>query len=200
MGGVGTSILGGPRHLPSQRRATDLHPQLRRAGKRPDIHPEAWIAPTATLLGDVQIGRAASVWYGAVLRGDVGPIIVGRGSNVQDNSVLHVKSRTLLEIGSFSTIAHGCVVHCRSIGDGSLIGNGATLLDDSVIGSGCLVAAGSLVTPGTVVPDGTMALGAPARVMGPIVAGTSAARILQTNADNYVGLMNRHRSGVRLVG
>jgi carbonic anhydrase/acetyltransferase-like protein (isoleucine patch superfamily) len=168
-------------------------------GKRPVIHPEAWIAPTATLVGDVRIGRWASVWYGAVLRGDVGPIVVGEGSNVQDNSILHVMTGDRLDIGSFSSIAHGCIIHGRSIGHGSLIGNGATLLDGSVIGSGCFIAAGSLVTPGTQVPDGTLALGAPARVTGPIKADSPAADILQRNADSYRRLMSRHRAGIRPV-
>ena len=168
-------------------------------GTRPVIHPEAWIAPTATLIGDVRIERGASIWYGAVLRGDVGPIVVGEGSNVQDNSILHVMSGDRLDIGSFSTVAHGCIVHGRSIGNGSLIGNGSTLLDGSVIGSGCFVAAGSLVTPGTQVPDGTLALGAPALVTGPIKPNSPAAVILRTNADSYGRLMSRHRTGIRPV-
>lgn len=165
-------------------------------GKSPVVHPDAWIAPTATLIGEVRVERGASIWYGAVLRGDVGPIVIGEGTNVQDNSILHVKTGDKLEIGSFSTVAHGCVVHGRSIGDGSVIGNGAVVLDESTVGSGCLVAAGSLVAPGTHIPDSCLAIGSPARVKERIAAGTHAARILETNADTYLRLMARHRASI----
>jgi hypothetical protein len=111
--------------------------------------------------------------------------------------VLHVEIGKQLEIGAFSTIAHGCVVHGRTVGAGSLIGNGATLLDGSTVGSGCLIGAGSLVTRGTYIPDGMLALGAPARVVGPADANPDVKRILETNADTYLRLMRRHRDGSR---
>jgi carbonic anhydrase/acetyltransferase-like protein (isoleucine patch superfamily) len=168
-------------------------------GMRPRIHPDAWIAPTATLIGDVRIGAGASIWYGAVLRGDVGPIIIGEGTNVQDNSVLHVVTGRSLEIGASSTVAHGCVVHGLSVGSRTLIGNGATILDGAMIGSGCFVAAGSLVSPGTEIPDGHLALGSPAKVKGPIEPGSNAARILERNAPGYVQLAERHRVGVTRI-
>lgn len=163
-------------------------------GRRPQVDPQAWIAPTATLIGDVRIERGASVWYGAVLRGDVGLIVIGEGSNVQDNSVLHVKTGDKLEIGKFTSIAHACVIHGRSVGDGSLIGNSATLLDGSIVGSGCLVAAGSLVPPRVRIPDQTLAIGTPAKVKERIEAGTNADHLLRTNADTYIKLMDRHRA------
>jgi carbonic anhydrase/acetyltransferase-like protein (isoleucine patch superfamily) len=168
-------------------------------GRRPQVHPDAWIAPTATLIGDVRIARGASIWFGAVLRGDVGPILIGEKSNVQDNSVLHVKTGEMLEIGAASTIAHACCIHGRSVGDGSLIGNSATLLDGSVVGSRCLVAAGSLVSPGTHIPDGSLAIGTPAKVRQRIEPGTTAHRLLETNAQTYVDLMERHRAGIRPI-
>lgn len=168
-------------------------------GKRPQIHPDAWVAPTATLIGDVRIGADASVWYGAVLRADVGPITLGERSNIQDNSVLHARYGSALTIGSGSTIAHGCVMHGDEVGDGTLIGNASTVLDGCVIGSGCLVAAGAVVTPGTTIPDGRLVVGVPAKIRGPIEPGSNAAAILARNADGYVQLKDVHRVSVRPV-
>jgi len=171
-------------------------PSFEYAGARPQIHPDAWVAPTATIVGDVRIGAGASIWYGAVLRGDVGPIIVGEGTNVQDNSVLHVVTGSELVIGASSTIAHGCVIHGHTIGDRTLVGNGSTVLDGAEIGSHCFVAAGSLVLPGTEVPDGHLVMGSPAKVKGPIADGSTPARILETNAPAYVELARRHADTV----
>ncbi|MDT9595323.1 gamma carbonic anhydrase family protein [Nocardioides zeae] len=168
-------------------------------GVRPTVHPEAWVAPTATLVGDVRLGPRVSVWYGAVLRADVGPIVIEEGSNVQDNSVLHVRTGSHLHIGAHSTVAHGCVVHGREIGTRSLVGNGSVLLDESVIGSGVLVAAGALVTPGTVVPDGMLVKGSPAKVTGAVEPGSTPALILEHNATVYIDLMERHRRSTRPV-
>ena len=168
-------------------------------GVAPTIHPDAWVAETATIVGDVRLGAGASVWYGAVVRGDVGTITIGEGSNVQDGSVLHLVSGTHLRIGSGSTVAHGCIVHCLEVGDGTLIGNGSTVLDGAVIGSGVLVAAGSLVTPGTQVPDGSLVKGAPAKVVGPIEPGSTAAGILERNARQYVELARHHRATLKRI-
>jgi len=167
-------------------------------GKRPSVHPEAWIAPTATLIGDVTVEAGASVWYGAVLRGDVDAIVIGAGTNVQDNSVLHAGPGESLVVGAHSTIGHSCMVHCAEIGEGSLIGNGATVLDGARIGAGTLVAAGAVVTPGTVIGDGVLVGGTPARVLRSI-EGTSAAAMVEVNAPYYVELAKRHRAGTRLV-
>ena len=161
-------------------------------GKSPQIHPDAWVAPTATLIGDVRLGPNASVWYGAVLRADVGPIIIGEGSNVQDNSVLHVRPGSSLEMGPHSTVAHGCVVHGDRIGSGSLIGNGAVVSDAVVIGDGCLIAAGAMVVEGTEVPDHSLVMGVPAKIRGTIEPGTNPAAILELNAPGYVALMKEH--------
>ena len=129
----------------------------------------------------------------------MGPIVINEGTNIQDNAVLHVKTGDKLEIGAFSTIAHGCVIHGRSVGDGSLIGNSATLLDGSIVGSGCLVAAGSLLPPGTRIPDGSLAVGSPAEVKERITPGSNADHILQTNAETYLRLMQRHREGTHPI-
>lgn len=168
-------------------------------GHVPAIDPSAWIAPTATVIGDVTIGPRSSIWYGAVLRGDVGSIEIGRESNVQDNATLHVISGSHVRVGNRVSIAHGCVIHGREIGSGTVIGNGSIVLDDSVVGDRVLVAAGSLVTPGTTVPSGSLVRGAPARVIGPVVEGSEAARILAGNAAAYVELATRHRAGMRPI-
>src|ERR1700759_3623308 len=131
-------------------------------GRAPQVSPGAWIAPTATLVGDVRVEDEASVWYGAVLRADFGPIIIRRGANIQDGSVLHGGGDPACEVGEGSTVGHLCVVHGAQIGAEALIGNGATVLDGTVIGGRALVAAGATVPPGMRVPDGMLAAGVPA--------------------------------------
>jgi carbonic anhydrase/acetyltransferase-like protein (isoleucine patch superfamily) len=128
-------------------------------GRSPDVSPHAWIAPTATLVGDVRVEAEASVWYGAVLRADFGPIIVRRGANIQDGSVLHGGADPVTEVGAGATVGHLCVVHGAVIGEQALIGNGATVLDGAIIGSRALVAAGCTVPPGMTVPAGMLATG-----------------------------------------
>ena len=117
-------------------------------GHEPQVSPTAWIAPTATLIGDVRVEDDASVWYGAVLRADFGPIIVRRGANIQDGSVLHGGWDPATEIGEGATVGHLCVVHGAVVGFEALIGNGATVLDGAIVGSHALVAAGATVPPG----------------------------------------------------
>src|SRR5215470_13927727 len=128
-------------------------------GREPVVSPGAWIAPTATLVGDVRVEAEASVWYGAVLRGDFGTIVVRRGANVQDCSVLHGGADPVTEVGEGATIGHLCVVHGAVIGTEALVGNGATVLDGAVIGPRALVAAGATVPPGMTVPGGMLAAG-----------------------------------------
>src|ERR1700689_3079935 len=111
-------------------------------GREPKVSPEAWIAPTATLVGDVLVEAEASIWYGAVLRADFGPILVRRGANVQDGSVLHGGRDPVTEIGEGATIGHLCVVHGAIVHTEALIGNGATVLDGAIVGPRALVAAG----------------------------------------------------------
>jgi carbonic anhydrase/acetyltransferase-like protein (isoleucine patch superfamily) len=167
-------------------------------GREPTVSPTAWIAPTATLVGDVRVEDDASIWYGAVLRADFGPIIVRRGANVQDGSVLHGHNNPVTEVGEGATIGHLCVVHSAVIGAEALIGNGATVLDGAIIGSRALVAAGATVAPGTKVPDGMLAVGVPARVAGEISG--SARHWVQNNPETYRELARRHAVGVRLMG
>ena len=166
-------------------------------GRQPVISPSAWIAPTATLVGEVIVEDEASVWYGAVLRADFGPIIVRRGANVQDGSVLHGGSDPVTTVGAGATIGHLCVVHGAIIGAEALIGNGATVLDGAVIGSRALIAAGATVPPGMQVPDDMLAAGVPARVTGPLSAG--AKRWVEGNPGIYRELARRHAAGARPV-
>lgn len=166
-------------------------------GCEPKISAGAWIAPTATLVGDVHVEAEASIWYGAVLRADFGRIVVRRGANVQDGSVLHGGSDPETEVGEGATIGHLCVVHGAVIGTEALVANGATVLDGAVIGSRALVAAGCTVPPGMTVPDGTLAVGVPARIAGPISGG--AKQWVETNPEAYRELARRHAAGIRTI-
>ncbi len=164
-------------------------------GKSPRIHPTAFVAPTATVVGDVTIEENASVWYNAVVRADFSPIVIQRGANVQDCAVLHVTPVNGVTIGAGATVAHLCLIHGADIGEEALVGNSSTVLDGAKIGARSMVAAGSLVTPGTEIPEGVLALGAPCKVRGPI-AGTPAERWVQMNPAGYQALAQRHRAGV----
>jgi carbonic anhydrase/acetyltransferase-like protein (isoleucine patch superfamily) len=164
-------------------------------GKRPVIHPDAWVAPTATLIGDVTVEADASIWYGAVIRADFGAIVIRQGANVQDNSVIHVA--TICEVGKDATVGHLCVIHDCYIGEQALIGNGATILDGARIGARAMIAAGSTVTPGAVVPEETVAMGSPAKRQVPLAG--MARTMVEHNQNIYQELARRHRAGVRPV-
>lgn len=166
-------------------------------GHAPVISPTAWIAPTATLVGQVTVEDEASVWYGAVLRADFGPIYVRRGANIQDGSVLHGGGDPATEVGDGVTVGHLCVIHGAVIGAEALIGNGATVLDGALIGSRALIAAGATVPPGMVVPDGMQAAGVPARITGELSDG--ARGWVESNPAVYRDLAKRHAAGARPV-
>ncbi len=166
-------------------------------GHPPQVSPQAWIAPTATLVGDVRVEAEASVWYGAVLRADFGPIIIRRGANIQDGSVLHGGDDPVTEVGEGATIGHLCVVHGCTIGAEALIGNGATVLDGAAVGSRALIAAGATVPPGMVVPDGMIAVGVPAKVAGEVTG--RAKEWVDTNPQIYRDLARRHAAGIRPI-
>jgi carbonic anhydrase/acetyltransferase-like protein (isoleucine patch superfamily) len=167
-------------------------------GKRPTIADDAFVAPTATLIGDVTIEAGASVWYGAVLRGDCGPIIIRERANVQDGSILHCPPEVTTEVGRGATVAHLCVVHGAVLEEEALVANGCVVLDGARIGARSLVAAHSLVSPGTVIPPGVLAAGAPA-VVKKELAGTPAEMWVQINPTYYPELAQRHRAGLRRV-
>ena len=131
----------------------------------PRIHETAWVAASAEVIGEVELGERASVWFGAVVRGDSGLIRIGSNSNVQDNSVLHADPGVPLTIGDNVTVGHQVMLHGCTIGDGALIGIQAIVLNGARIGRNCLVGAGAVVTEGKSFPDGTLILGAPAKVV-----------------------------------
>ncbi|MFF2556166.1 gamma carbonic anhydrase family protein [Nocardia sp. NPDC058058] len=164
-------------------------------GKRPTVDPTAFIAPTATLIGDVRVEAGASIWYGAVLRADLAPIIIRERANVQDNAVIHVPEEVPVEIGPGSTIAHAVVFHGATLGAESIVGNGSTVLDMAKIGSGTMIAAHSLVPPGAEIPDGVLAAGSPAQVKKSI-EGTPAELWVKVNPSYYAELAQRHRKGI----
>lgn len=166
-------------------------------GKRPRIHADTYLAPTAVVIGDVTVAAGASIWFGAVLRGDHGSIVLGEGSNVQDNVVVHTSDRFPTSIGSDVTIGHlatleGCVVE-----DGALIGMGAVVLSQAKIGSGSLVAAGSVVGEGFEVPPGMLAAGVPARLVGELSG--SAREWLERAAPSYRSNRLRYLRGSRVL-
>lgn len=152
--------------------------------KEPVLGRDVYLASTAVVLGDVTLGDHSSVWYGAVLRGDINRIVVGHHSNVQDNAVLHLADDLPCVVGNWVTIGHSAVVHACTIGDECLIGIGATVLDGAVIGEQSLVGAGAVVTPGTVIPPGSMVLGAPAKVRRALTLEERAG--LKHWAEKYV--------------
>jgi carbonic anhydrase/acetyltransferase-like protein (isoleucine patch superfamily) len=166
-------------------------------GREPEVSTGAWIAPTATLVGDVLVEADASIWYGAVLRADFGPIVVRRGANVQDGSVLHGGGDLAAEVGEGATIGHLCVIHGAIVGTEALVANGATVLDGAVVGSRALVAAGCTVPPGMTIPDGTMAVGIPARITGAVTGG--AKQWVEGNPGIYRELARRHAAGAHPV-
>jgi len=166
-------------------------------GRQPDVSPAAWIAPTATLVGDVRVEAEASIWYGAVLRADFGPILVRRGANIQDGSILHGGSDPVTEVGEGATIGHLCVVHGAVIGAEALVGNGATVLDGAIVGRRSLVAAGCTVPPAMIIGDGMLAAGVPARIAGEVTAG--GKQWVETNPSLYRELARRHAAGARPV-
>jgi carbonic anhydrase/acetyltransferase-like protein (isoleucine patch superfamily) len=167
-------------------------------GRSPTVDPTAFIAPTASLIGDVTVEAGASVWFNAVLRGDDAPIIVREGANVQDGSVLHGPPGVPVDIGPGATVAHMCVVHGVHVGAEALIANHATVLDGAVIGARSLIAAGALVLGGTKIPDEVLVTGAPATVKGPI-AGTSAEMWVNVNPKFYQDLAARYRAGLEVL-
>lgn len=163
-------------------------------GKQPVIHPDAFVAPTASIVGDVTIEAGASVWYGVVLRADYGSIIIRAGANVQDGSVVHGPPGPPVVIGEGATIAHQCVVHGAVVGREALIGNGAIVQDGAQIGDRAMVAAGALVPPNTVVEPETLFRGTAGKSAGPLSEG--ARFWVETNPGAYQALAKRHAAGI----
>lgn len=162
----------------------------RHLSRTPDITRANWVAPNATVVGDVTLGPKSSVFYGAVLRGDIARIVVGEGTNIQDNAIVHLADDLDAIIGDWCTIGHAAIVHACTIEDECLIGMGATILDGARIGRRSLVGAGAVVTPRTIIPPGSMVLGAPAKVVRALTPEEQAS--LRTWAEKYVPVSAAH--------
>jgi carbonic anhydrase/acetyltransferase-like protein (isoleucine patch superfamily) len=143
-------------------------------GKLPKVHPTAFVAPTAVLIGDIVIGAESSVWFGAVIRGDNGPIRIGARSSIQDNAVVHVSEGCTTIVGDDVTVGHCAVMEDCTIEDGALIGSNAVVLNGATVGSRALIAAGSVVGAHATIPSAVVAAGSPAIVKKPLDAGTAA--------------------------
>jgi carbonic anhydrase/acetyltransferase-like protein (isoleucine patch superfamily) len=152
-------------------------------GQQPQIAGDAWIAPSADLIGDVRLAALASVWFGAVIRADNTPILIGARTNVQDGAILHSDPGAPCTLGEDVTIGHHAILHGCTIGDRTLIGMGATVLNRAEIGEDCLVGAGALVTEGKVFPPGHLILGSPARAVRPL--DDSQKAMLKASAALY---------------
>ncbi len=164
-------------------------------GTAPRVHPSAWVADSAEVIGNVTLAADASVWFGCVLRGDTEHMTVGEGSNIQDLSVLHADVGQPLTIGRHVTVGHKVMLHGCTIGDESLIGIGAVVLNGAKIGKNCLVGAGALVTEGKQFPDGSMIVGAPARVVCQLTPEQIEG--LRLSARHYIDNARRFRAGLK---
>jgi carbonic anhydrase/acetyltransferase-like protein (isoleucine patch superfamily) len=187
-------MVRGSRPVRPVARLTSMTPEERLntfLGKDPTIDPTAFIAPGATVIGDVRMGARASIWPGAVARGDINFIEIGEGSNVQDGSIVHLADDYPVIIGKHVTIGHAAIIHACVIEDECLIGMGATILDGAVIGHHSIIGANALVTQNTIIPPGSMALGAPAKVVKTLTEEQQAGIIKW--AEKYVFVSRAHR-------
>jgi carbonic anhydrase/acetyltransferase-like protein (isoleucine patch superfamily) len=152
--------------------------------KKPTIAKHVYIATGAVVFGDVTLGAHSSIWYNAVLRGDINRILVGHHTNIQDNSVLHLADDYACIVGNYVTVGHSAIVHACTIGDEVLVGMGVTILDGATIGDQCLIGANALVTVGSKIPSGSLVLGSPAKVARKLTPQERAR--LKTWAEKYV--------------
>jgi carbonic anhydrase/acetyltransferase-like protein (isoleucine patch superfamily) len=167
-----------------------LHPVLPDDGS-------AWVAPSADLIGDVRLGAEASVWFGAAIRADNTPILIGARTNIQEGAVLHSDPGSPLTIGAGCTVGHRAILHGCTIGTNVLVGMGATVLNDAVIGDDCLIGAGALVTEGKVFAPGSLIVGAPARVARAL--SPDAIAKLQAAARGYADRARRYAAGLTRI-
>ncbi|WP_417603677.1 gamma carbonic anhydrase family protein [Primorskyibacter flagellatus] len=166
-------------------------------GQAPDIAEDSWVAPDANLIGRIVLQAGASVWFGSTLRGDNEEILIGEGSNVQENCVFHTDIGYPLTIGAGCTIGHKVMLHGCTIGQNSLIGMGATVLNGAKIGDNCLIGAGALITEGKEIPDGSLVMGAPGKVVRQL--DDAAIEGLRQSARHYQDNMRRFRTGLKPV-
>jgi len=167
-------------------------------GVAPEVAASAWVAHSAEVMGNVQLAEDASIWFGAVLRGDCESISIGEGSNIQDASVLHADLGKPLVVGRHVTVGHQVMLHGCTIGDESLIGIGAVVLNGAKIGRNCLVGAGALITEGKEFPDGSMIIGSPAKAVRQLTPEQIEG--LRRSAQHYVDNARRFKTGLRKLG
>jgi carbonic anhydrase/acetyltransferase-like protein (isoleucine patch superfamily) len=166
-------------------------------GHSPKIARDTWVAPDANLIGKVVLEEAASVWFGCILRGDNEEIVIGAGTNVQENTVMHTDMGYPLVIGAGCTIGHKAMLHGCRLGENTLIGMGATILNGARIGKNCLIGAGALVTEGKEIPDGSLVMGAPGKVVRAL--DEQAIQGLRASALHYQQNMRRFRDGLQAI-
>jgi carbonic anhydrase/acetyltransferase-like protein (isoleucine patch superfamily) len=169
-------------------------------GQRPTLPSDgsAWVAPSAEVIGDARLGEGVSIWFGVVIRADNTPIIIGRGSNVQEGSMLHSDPGSPLTIGTSVTVGHHAILHGCTIGDNVLVGMGATVLNNAVIPENCLIGAGALVTEGKTFPPYSLIIGSPAKAVRTLTPEQVAG--IAHSADHYVERGREFAEGLRQVG
>lgn len=169
-------------------------------GRSPQLPDDgsAWVAPSADLIGDVRLSSGASVWFGAVIRGDNTPIVIGARSNIQEHTVIHSDAGSPCTVGDNVTVGHHVMLHGCTIGDNSLVGMGATILNNAVIPENCIVGAGALVTEGKTFEPESLIIGSPAKAVRKL--DDEALAMLRGAADHYVERAKMFASGLRLVG
>ena len=166
--------------------------------KQPQLGAGAWIAPNATVIGDVRLGENASVWWNAVLRGDNDPITIGADTNIQDGSVLHTDAGVPLTLGRDVTVGHVVMLHGCTVGDGSLIGIKSVILNRAVIGRNCLIGANTLIPEGRTIPDRSLVMGSPGKIVRELT-DEEVARLL-ASAAHYVENARRYATRLKTLG
>ena len=166
-------------------------------GVSPQVAEDSWIAPDANVIGKIVIQEGASVWFGATLRGDNEEIVIGKGSNVQENTIMHTDMGYPLTVGEGCTIGHKALLHGCTIGDNTLIGMGAVILNGAKIGKNCLIGANALITENKVIPDGTLVMGSPGKVVREL--DEQGIQGLRASALNYQQNMRRFRAGLAQI-
>lgn len=161
----------------------------------PKIHESCFVADNATIIGDVEIAEGCGIWYGAVIRGDLNPIRIGKGSNIQDNCVIHVSEENGVEIGENVSVGHLAMVHGAKIGNNVIIGINATVLDGAEIGDNSIIGANALVTSGMKVPPNSLVLGVPGKVVKTDESGEKFREMCLENAKTYHRLRDEHKAG-----
>ena len=159
----------------------------------PQVHPTAWVAPTATVLGNVTLAAQVSIFYGAVLRGDIEQISIGPRSNVQDGCIVHLSRQFGCHIGADVTVGHKAILHACRVADEVLIGMGAIILDGAEIGERCIIGAGALITGNKKIPPGSLVMGSPAKIIRTLTAEEQSS--IKGWADAYVSLLPHYRAG-----